>query len=166
MAGPYRPRPDDPDHDRISREITGLVIPVPEAQPFAVHPHVTLLAPFGSRARVDDPALHTELQGFFGSVAPFDFALVEVRKFPAGVLLPRTGTRGSVPRPDDALARRATRTSRRTRASSTDVIPHLTLDEDAHPEPLPIRARARRSRTSSTRTTGAWNVVAQFRLER
>ena len=38
-----------------AREITGIVIPVPEAQPYAAHPHITLLAPFRPRPRLDDP---------------------------------------------------------------------------------------------------------------
>ena len=164
MAGPYRPRPDDPDHDRISREITGLVIPVPEAQPFAVHPHVTLLAPFGSRARVDDPALHTELQGFFGSVPAFDFALVEVRKFPAGFFYLAPEPAGRFRDLTHALAARYPDFPP-YEGQFTDVIPHLTLDEDAHPEPLPIRAHASVAHLVHSHE-GAWNVVAQFALDR
>ena len=139
------------------------MIPVPEAQPFAVHPHVTLLAPFGSRARVDDPALHSELHGFFGSVPAFDFALVEVRKFPRRVLLPRTRTRGAVPRPHRTRVAARYPDFPPYEGQFTNVIPHLTLDEDAHPEPLPIHAHASVAHLVHSHE-GAWNVVATFPL--
>ena len=162
MAGPYRPRPDDTDHDRTSREITGLVIPVPEAQPFAVHPHVTLLAPFGSRARVDDPALHSELQGFFGSVPAFDFVLVEVRKFPAGFFYLAPEPAARFRDLTHALAARYPDFPP-YEGQFTNVIPHLTLDEDAHPEPLPIHAHASVAHLVHSHED-AWNVVATFPL--
>jgi hypothetical protein len=163
VAGPHRPRPDDLDHDGIPRDITGLVIPVPEAQPFAVHPHVTLLAPFGSRARVDDPALHTELLAFFGSVAAFDFALVEVRKFPAGFFYLATEPAVRFRELTNALAARYPDFPP-YEGQFTDVIPHLTLDEDAHPEPLPIRAHASIAQLVHSHL-GAWNVVGEFPLD-
>jgi hypothetical protein len=164
VAGPSRPRPDDLDPDGIRREITGLVIPVPVAQPYAVHPHVTLLAPFGSRTRVEDPALHTELRGFFGAVAPFDFALVEVRKFPAGFFYLAPEPAWRFRDLTNALAARYPDFPP-YEGQFTDVIPHLTLDEDAHPEPLPIRARASVAQLVHSHA-GEWNVVAEFALDR
>jgi hypothetical protein len=164
VAGPSRPRPDDLDPDGVPREITGLVIPVPEAQPFAVHPHVTLLAPFGSRARVDDPRLHTDLLAFFGAVAAFDFALVEVRKFPAGFFYLAPEPAGRFRDLTDALAARYPEFPP-YEGQFTDVIPHLTLDEDAHPEPLPIRAHASAAQLVHS-NADVWTVVRNFPLDR
>src|SRR5262249_34892148 len=126
---------------RVRTEITGLVVPVPEADRYAAHPHVTLLAPFGTRERADDTRLQNELRGFFASVAPFEFALVDVRQFPAGMyyLSPEPAERfRAIP---TALTMRYP-DSPPYEGQFRDIIPHLTIDDDARPEPLPIAARA------------------------
>ena len=142
------------------REITGLVVPVPEAQQYAVNPHVTLLAPFGSRERVEDVALHAELADLFATVAPFDFALVEVRKFPNGLVY-------LAPEPADRFRTITYALAARYpdfppyEGQFVDVIPHLTLDEGAQPHPLPIRAHAANARLVHS-GAGGWAVLAEF----
>jgi 2'-5' RNA ligase len=155
-----RPGNERPAADRP--EITGLVIPVPDAQPFATHPHVTLVAPFGTRERVDDAALHDELRAYFASVAPFDFELVEVRKFPAGFfyLAPEPASRFRAM--TKALAKKYPDYPP-YEGQFRDVIPHLTLDEAAEPLPLPIRARATVAQLVYSRGP-LWEIVEQFRL--
>ena len=139
------------------------MIPVPEAQPFAVHPHVTLLAPFRSRALLDDPALHTELKDVLRlGRRRFDFALVEVRSSRSGI---------DYLAPEPAEPFRVTHARARAELPDfppygglfDDVIPHLTLDEDAHPvappDPGPRVGRALVHSHDST-----WDVVATFDL--
>jgi len=148
--------------DESPREITGIVIPVPEAQPYAAHPHITLLAPFRPRARLDDPALRTELKTFFGAVAPMSFALVEVRRFPVGIDY-------LAPEPAEPF-RVATMALAREFPDCPpygglfdDVIPHLTLDDGRAPVPLPIEVRASVAHLVHSHDS-MWDVVAVFEL--
>ncbi len=81
--------------------MTGLVIPVPEAETMVrsralqVQPqllprdrslvaHITLLAPFFREAALDDGVL-SDLARFFADVTPFGFSLTEVCEFPSGI---------------------------------------------------------------------------------
>lgn len=81
--------------------ITGIVIPVPEADRlvhsrtasdvprrlpgFGVVPaHITLLAPFLPEEQLDDGTWEL-LERFFADVTPFGFELAEVCEFPGGV---------------------------------------------------------------------------------
>jgi len=79
--------------------ITGIVIPVPEADRFvqsasggprrlpgfgAVPAHITLLAPFLPEDQLDDAAWET-LGAFFDDVTAFSFELADVCAFPGGV---------------------------------------------------------------------------------
>ena len=146
--------------DESPREITGIVIPVPEAQPYAAHPHITLLAPFRPRALLDDPALRTELATFFGSVAPMSFALVEVRRFPVGIDY-------LAPEPAEPF-RAATLALAREFPDCPpygglfdDVIPHLTIDDGRAPVPVPIAARASVAHLVHSHDT-TFDVVAAF----
>jgi 2'-5' RNA ligase superfamily len=76
---------------------SALLVPVPAADwlvagrpmdagyaaGLAVPAHVTLIAPFAPRERLTDGVL-TELEGLFGDVVPFPFALSRASRFPDG----------------------------------------------------------------------------------
>jgi hypothetical protein len=79
--------------------ITGIVIPVPEADRLvqsassgprrlpgfgAVPAHITLLAPFLPEDELDDSTWET-LGAFFDDITPFGFELTDVCEFPGGV---------------------------------------------------------------------------------
>ena len=79
--------------------ITGIVIPVPEADRLVqsassgprrlpgfgtVPAHITLLAPFLSEDAIDDSAWET-LGEFFADITPFTFELADVCEFPGGL---------------------------------------------------------------------------------
>lgn len=81
--------------------MTGIVIPVPEAETLVrsralqVQPqllprdrslvaHITLLAPFFPDADLDDEVVE-ELARFFADVTPFGFTLTELCEFPSGI---------------------------------------------------------------------------------
>jgi hypothetical protein len=79
--------------------ITGVVIPVPEADRFlqsasgeprrlpgvgTVPAHITLLAPFLPEGQLDDSTWET-LGEFFADITPFSFELTDVCEFPSGV---------------------------------------------------------------------------------
>lgn len=81
--------------------MTGIVIPVPEAETMVrsralqVQPqllprdrslvaHITLLAPFFPEADLDD-AVISDLARFFADVTPFGYTLTEVCEFPSGI---------------------------------------------------------------------------------
>lgn len=143
----------------LPTEITGIVVPVPTAGAVAQHPHVTLLAPFRPRHRLD-AALRRELRDLFATVEPFDCAFVEVRTFPSGI-------RYLAPEPDEpfqaltkALAARFPDTPPYEGAFD-DIVPHLTLDEGAEPEGLPWRVHVAEAQLVHTRD-GDWDVVDRF----
>jgi hypothetical protein len=145
-------------------DITGIIVPVPEAQAYAPHPHVTLLAPFRARSELDQPALHAALRDFFATRAPFHFKLVEVRKFPnAQVYL--------APEPDEPF--RAMTLALTEQYPDTppyggqfpDIIPHLTIDAACQPDPLPIAAHATVAQLVHSHDD-AWDVVATFAFKR
>jgi 2'-5' RNA ligase superfamily len=143
-------------------DITGIVVPVPEAQAYALHPHITLLAPFRRGADLVDPGLHAELRGYFATVAPFDFKLVEVRSFPdAHVYL--------APEPDERFREMTIALNSRYPdcppygGMFRDIIPHLTIDATTHPNPLPIDAYASVAELVHSHR-GAWDVITRFAL--
>ena len=151
-------------NDGTPREITGIVIPVPEAQPYAAHPHVTLLAPFRPRPRLDEPDLRTDLQDLLRVRRPADFALVQTRRFPVGIYY-------LAPEPAEpframtlALAREFPDTPP-YEGQFADVIPHLTIDETIDPPsvPLPIAVRASVAQLVYSHDS-SWEVVATFDL--
>jgi 2'-5' RNA ligase len=141
-------------------DITGIIVPVPEAQAYAPHPHITLLAPFRARAELDHPDLHDALRNFFAERAPFHFKLVQVRQFPnAQAYL--------APEPDEPF--RAMTIALTEQYPDTppyggqfpDVIPHLTIDARSNPYPLPIAAHATAAQLVHSHAD-AWDVVATF----
>ena len=143
-------------------EITGIIVPVPEAQAFAPHPHITLLAPFRVRPLLGDDALHAEMREVFAGVPPFDFKLVEVRQFPdEHVYL--------APEPDEPFRAMTFELSARFPdcppygGAFTDVIPHLTIDPGSEPELLPIEARATVAQLVYSYGI-TWDVIATFPL--
>jgi hypothetical protein len=145
-------------------DITGIIVPVPEAQLYAPHPHITLLAPFRARAALDDPDLHAALRDFFAARTPFDFKLVEVRKFPnAQVYL--------APEPDEpfrAMTVALTECYPETPpygGQFPDIIPHLTIDALSQPNPLPIEAHATIAQLVHSHDE-AWDVIANFSFKR
>ncbi|MGH8978736.1 MAG: 2'-5' RNA ligase family protein [Acidimicrobiia bacterium] len=152
----------EPAAPEPAKEITGIVIPVPEAQRYADHPHVTLLAPFRARNRLDEPALRASLDNFFAVIAPLRFALVQARRFPVGIHY-------LVPEPADPF--RAMTLSLAARfpdcppygGQFDDVIPHLTIREDAGPLALPIEVHAAVAQLVHS-CGSTWDLVAEFAL--
>lgn len=144
------------------REITGIVIPVPEAQPYASHPHITLLAPFRPRDRLDDPALRRELEAFFARVAPISFALVQVRRFPVGIVY-------LAPEPAEPFRATTLALAREFpdcppyEGLFDNVIPHVTIDNGARPVPLPIAGHATVAHLVYSHDS-VWDIVAAFDL--
>jgi 2'-5' RNA ligase superfamily len=153
--------PADPQNADAA-DITGIIVPVPEAEAYAPHPHITLLAPFHRGADLLDPGLHAELRAFFATVAPFDFKLVEVRTFPdAHVYL--------APEPDEPFREMTIALNALYPDCPPygglfpDIIPHLTIDATAHPNPLPIDAHASIAQLVHSHS-GAWDVITRFSL--
>ena len=144
-------------------EITGIVVPVPEACDYAAHPHVTLLAPFRTRERLEDPVLQRALRDFFAGRAPWDFTLTDIRHFPEG------GVTYLAPEPATPF-----RTLTLELAAQypdcppygglfPDVIPHLSIDRSIDPALLPIRARAAVVHLVHSHGT-VWDVFGTFHL--
>jgi hypothetical protein len=149
----------EPTGRALLKEVTGIVVPVPEAQAFAAHPHITLLAPFRPRERLDDDRLQDELGDFFAHRAPLDFALVAVRTFPDGHVY-------LAPEPDQPFRTMTLSLAARYpdcppyEGQFEDVIPHLTIEDGAHPL-VPIRSRASVAHLVHSHGT-AWDVVGTF----
>jgi hypothetical protein len=152
----------EPAAPEPAKEITGIVIPVPEAQRYADHPHVTLLAPFRARDRLDEPALRASLGDFFAVIAPMRFSLVQVHRFPVGILY-------LAPEPADPF--RAMTLALAVQfpdcppygGQFDDVVPHLTIRDDAGPLALPIEVHADVAQLVHSRGS-TWDVVATFAL--
>jgi hypothetical protein len=141
-------------------EITGIAVPVPEAQAYASHPHITLLAPFRPRNRLDDHRLRKDLRRFFARVAPFSFALVASRRFPDGIDY-------LAPEPADPFRTMTAELADRFPdcppygGQFDSVIPHLTVDRAVPTDVLPIRGHATVAQLVHSYAQ-AWDVVDTF----
>jgi 2'-5' RNA ligase superfamily len=146
----------------VTPDITGIIVPVPEARPFASHPHITLLAPFRDRSELFEDSLRADLRAVFATTPSFHFRLVEVRRFPDDHVY-------LVPEPDEPFRAMTIELSNRYPecppygGAFSQVIPHLTIDPDVRPHPLPIDAHA--TVTQLVHSHGEeWDVLATFPL--
>lgn len=104
--------------------------------------HITVLYPFAPASEVDE-SLVVRLTEVFGSIAPFDFSLVEIGWFNSRVAY-------LAPAPDvwfrEMTAAAAASFPRYPpyEGNFADIVPHLTIGEGAHP--LRLRRAARRVR--------------------
>lgn len=110
-------------------DLTGIVLRVPEADGIAPFAHITLLAPFGDGETPSDAEI-ADVAEFFSEIAPIGFRLVGESRFPNGV-------RYLCPEPA-ATFRRLTHDLHRLfpeyppyRGEFSDVVPHLTIPDDA-----------------------------------
>lgn len=170
---------------------SALLILVPEAEPLIGHlrarfdpsaadgmpPHITLLYPFIPPEKVDSRVLN-RLAACFAPFEPIDYALSEVRRFPAATLYLK-------PEPDAPF--RALTMAIWQKFPETppygglwpDIVPHLSigqfeneaeLDRNAKEvaqefaAKLPIRASARSAVLMDT-TPGQWTVRKTFDLK-
>ena len=168
-------------------EESALLVPVPEAEPLVrrwrerldrsaamgVPAHVTILYPFVPPGQVDDGLL-VDLRSLFGEVAPFDYALTELRWFGEDVLwlapAPDTGFRRLI----DAIVARYPRYPPYGRPEQ-EVVPHLTVGDsggqdalraaEAALQPrLPVPASAREVWLVEATETERWRVRERFAL--
>jgi 2'-5' RNA ligase len=151
-----------PAAETVTPDITGIIVPVPQARRFAPHPHITLLAPFRDPSELVDDSLRADLRAVFASTSPFHFRLVEVRRFPDDHLY-------LVPEPDEPFRAMTIELSHRYPdcppygGAFSEVIPHLTIDPDTRPHRLPIEAHA--TVTQLVHSHGEeWDVLATFPL--
>ena len=140
-------------------EITGIVVPVPEAAAYAEHPHITLLAPFRPR-RLFDEQLERELAAVFAPVPAFDYKLVDVRTFPDGHVYLAPEPAEPFRELTNVLAVRYPDTPP-YEGLFDDVIPHCTIDPDTPRPVLPIDARATEAQLVHSYAE-VWDVVARF----
>jgi 2'-5' RNA ligase len=162
---------------------SAIIVPVAEAEPlvgnwrrqydetakFGVPAHITLLYPFRPPEQAVDeiPALHE----FFRKVAPFRYALTEVRRFTATVYL----------RPDQSerFVQVITQIAGRWpdcqpyRGAFADIVPHLTVAdkvdaatmnavESALRPGVPIACRASEAQLLFSSAEGSWLRQATF----
>jgi 2'-5' RNA ligase len=168
-------------------EESALLVPVPEAEPLVrrwrerldrsaamgVPAHVTILYPFVPPGEVDDRLL-VDLRSLFGEVAPFDYALTDLRWFGEDVLwlapAPDTGFRRLI----DAIVARYPRYPPYGRPEQ-EVVPHLTVGdsggqdalraaEAALQRRLPVPASARQVWLVEATETERWRVRERFAL--
>jgi 2'-5' RNA ligase len=168
-------------------EESALLVPVPEAEPLVrrwrerldrsaamgVPAHVTILYPFVPPRDVDDLLL-ADLRSLFGRIAPFYYALTELRWFGEDVLWlapePDTGFRGLI----DAVVARYPRYPPYGRPEQ-EVIPHLTVGDSGGREALqaaeaalrpglPLRASVLEVWLVEATETERWGVRERFRL--
>jgi hypothetical protein len=143
-------------------EVTGIVVPVPEAAAYADHPHVTLLAPFRTRERLEDPDLQQQLRDLFADIPPWDFALTDISVFPAGVTY-------LTPVPDDPFRLLTIALAAMFPDCPPygglfrDIIPHLSVATIPSTDVLPIRSRAHVAHLVHSHGT-VWDVFGTFHL--
>jgi hypothetical protein len=117
-----------------------LVVPVPEADTVASDAHITLLSPFAGKEAITDGLLG-ELEDFFGDCLPFSFRLTGVSRFPGG-------TTYLTPEPVAPFRSLTHELFRRFPeyppygGQFGDVVPHLSIPDDAAILGLPISAYA------------------------
>jgi hypothetical protein len=144
-------------------DITGVVVPVdiPAAcGPIpASHPHVTLLAPFRARPRLD-AELCRELTAFFATQRAFTMVFVAERTFAGGprYLAPEPAER--IVAMTDALAVRYPDTPP-YEGQFRDIVPHCTLDLDGPAPPLPISLPVTEAHLVHS-LGDTWDVIARF----
>lgn len=150
--------------------MTGIVIPVPEAETMVrsralqVQPqllprdrslvaHVTLLAPFFPEAEVDDGVIE-DLARFFADVTPFDVSFAEVCEFPSGITY-------LAPEPASTF-RRLTQELHRMfpefppyGGAFDEVVPHLTVPLAPGEDTASFRASVARSLPLTTQAVEA-----------
>lgn len=121
--------------------ITGVVVMVPELEPFVPTAHITLLTPFGRDAE-PTPDEIDEVARFCADVTPFDFELTELAAFPAG-------SHYLCPSPAATFSRLTHRLHRLFpeyppyEGAFDVVVPHLTVPTGAELPPLPVSCHAR-----------------------
>lgn len=121
--------------------MTGVVVPVPEADHLVDHAHVTVLAPFGRDNRPTAEEID-ELARFFADVTPFAFTLTGESVFPSGI-------RYLSPEPAATFSRLTHQLHRLfpeypPYGGQFDiVVPHLTIPMGVTVASTPIRAHAR-----------------------
>jgi 2'-5' RNA ligase len=157
---------------------SGIILPIPEAEAavghlrrlydpqarYGVPAHITLLYPFAHPSRVGDAA--DALQQLFRLVPPFDFSLVEVRRFPATAYLH--------PEPSATFVQLTERLAHRWPefppygGAFSTVIPHLTVADHVAADVLdavdrniaihlPIRCRATEAWVMCSDEHGFWS---------
>ncbi len=122
------------------RELTRLVIPVPEIGVLGAH--IALLDPFLEASATDEGVLG-ELREIFADVVPFSFVLGEPARFPSGAAY--------LPPQPVGVFRRIAQSLRHTfpevighPTSLHGSIPHLALpDEELADVPVPLEVHAR-----------------------
>jgi hypothetical protein len=140
-------------------DITGIVVLVPAAGGWADNPHVTLLAPFRPRDRLDR-AVRDQLHAYFATVRPFDFVLADERAFP-------DGHRYLAPEPQTPFRMLTLELADRYpdcppyEGQFDDVIPHLTITNGVGSVPVPITTRADKAHLVHSYDS-AWDVLAEF----
>jgi hypothetical protein len=117
-----------------------LVVPVPAAELIVRDAHITLLSPFAGKEELTD-GLMAELEGFFADCLPFSFRLAGVSRFPGGTMYLS---------PEPMLPFRSLTHELFRRfpeyppygGEFDDVVPHLSIPDDAVVSELPITAYA------------------------
>lgn len=165
---------------------TALIVVVPEAGGVeswrlehdwsaarGVPAHVTVLFPFVAAADAG-PALLEELRSLFQSLPSFDAAFERVERFEPGIVW-------LAPEPEAPFVELTERVARRWpehppyEGAHEDVIPHLTIADDASPadvealceavrRELPIRARVEAVELWREDEAGQWSPLARFPL--
>ena len=144
-------------------DITGIVVPVDipaRCGPIpASHPHVTLLAPFRARPRLD-AVLCGELAAFFATQRAFTMEFVAERKFADGprYLAPEPVDR--IVSMTDALVVRYPDTPP-YEGQFRDIVPHCTLDLDGPAPALPISVPVTEAHLVHS-CGDTWDVIARF----
>lgn len=114
-----------------------IIVPVPEAEPLlgclrgrhdrvaalGVPAHITLLYPFLPPSRALNE--QNELQRFFDNMGPFEFSLIEVRRFPATLYL-HPNEAGKFKTITSLLSTKWP-TCKPYNGAFADVVPHLTV---------------------------------------
>lgn len=162
---------------------SGIVVPVPDAEAvvaglravhdgqarYGVPAHITLLYPFASPSRASE-SLH-DLEGLFSRVHPFDFSLVDVRRFPGTVYLH--------PEPADRFVQLTGMLAERWPTfppyggAYATVVPHLTVADHVGAKvmdlvsaslagQLPIHCRATEAWLMCSDEEGIWSRRASF----
>jgi len=123
-----------------SRELTRLVLPVPELEGSVPGAHIMLVERFLVAAAVNDGVI-SELREFFADLTPFAYVLTEMAEFPNGVRYLPPQPVGVFRRITHGLRRSFPEVIESTTSLDT-VVPHLTLPENVEvPTPLEVHAQ-------------------------
>jgi len=139
--------PVPPLEPLVREHLASRVPPVLPSDSGVACAHITLLGPFVGEHDVDD-TLMAELTDFFARVSPFDYELVDVRRFPDGTVY-------LAPHPEAPFQRLTEELAAKYPAwppyggAFPDVIPHVSLGSTSLGElqtalasliPVPVRA--------------------------